>query len=37
VFDASGQISDVVISYPQDLERQMLEYSRKIAAAEAVR
>jgi len=37
VIDASGQITDVVISYPQDLERQMLEYSGRIAAAEAVR
>ena len=25
--DASGQITDVTISYPLDLERQMLEYS----------
>lgn len=27
VYDASGQIADVEISYPLDLERQMLEYS----------
>jgi dipeptidyl-peptidase-3 len=26
VYDASGQIADVEISYPLDLERQMLEY-----------
>jgi len=30
VVDASGHITDVSISYPQDLERQMLEYSGKI-------
>ena len=29
VQDASGHIVDVRISYPQDLERQMLEYSGK--------
>ncbi|HUL74208.1 MAG TPA: hypothetical protein VLT86_13960 [Vicinamibacterales bacterium] len=29
VQDASGRIVDVRISYPQDLERQMLEYSGK--------
>jgi dipeptidyl-peptidase-3 len=27
VLDASGTITDVVISYPQDLMQQMLEYS----------
>jgi dipeptidyl-peptidase-3 len=27
VKDGSGQITDVTISYPQDLTRQMLEYS----------
>ena len=27
VHDAAGQIADVEISYPLDLERQMLEYS----------
>jgi dipeptidyl-peptidase-3 len=27
VVDRSGQISDVEISYPEDLEQQMLEYS----------
>jgi dipeptidyl-peptidase-3 len=27
VFHASGEIADVLISYPQDLTRQMLEYS----------
>jgi dipeptidyl-peptidase-3 len=27
VTDATGRIADVRISYPQDLERQMLEYS----------
>lgn len=29
VIDASGQIADVRISYPQNLEQQMLEYSGK--------
>ena len=29
VMDAAGQIVDVRISYPQDLEQQMLEYSGK--------
>jgi dipeptidyl-peptidase III len=29
VFDAGGEIADVRISYPLDLERQMLEYSGK--------
>ena len=30
VIDAAGVITDVRISYPQDLERQMLEYSGKL-------
>jgi dipeptidyl-peptidase-3 len=30
VTDAAGIITDVCISYPQDLERQMLEYSGKL-------
>jgi dipeptidyl-peptidase-3 len=30
VTDAAGVITDVRISYPQDLERQMLEYSGKL-------
>lgn len=34
VRDASGQITDVSISYPQDLTRQMLEYS---AVGQAIR
>ena len=29
VTDSTGRISDVRVSYPQDLERQMLEYSGK--------
>jgi dipeptidyl-peptidase-3 len=33
VTDESGRITDVRISYPQDLERQMLEYSGKLARA----
>jgi dipeptidyl-peptidase-3 len=36
VIDAEGRIADVRISYPQDLEAQMLEYSGRgpaIAAA----
>ena len=37
VIDHAGQITDVVISYPQDLERQMLEYSGKLGALETVR
>ncbi len=37
VFDTAGEITDVRISYPEDLERQMLEYSGKVAPAEAVR
>lgn len=37
VIDAAGQIVDVEISYPQDLERQMLEYSGKYAVATASR
>lgn len=32
-WDAAGRIADVRISYPMDLERQMLEYSGKIATA----
>jgi dipeptidyl-peptidase III len=35
--DAEGRVTDVRISYPLDLERQMLEYSGKIAAAGAAR
>jgi len=34
--DASGRVTDVHISYPLDLERQMLEYSGKLRVAEAV-
>jgi dipeptidyl-peptidase III len=34
VFDASRQITDVAISYPLDLETQMLEYSGNLPAAE---
>jgi dipeptidyl-peptidase-3 len=30
VVDAAGTITDVTISYPMDLERQMLEYSGKM-------
>lgn len=37
VVNAAGQIADVEISYPQDLEQQMLEYSGKKAAAAAAR
>jgi dipeptidyl-peptidase III len=37
VLDTAGEITDVRISYPEDLERQMLEYSGKLTAAEAVR
>jgi dipeptidyl-peptidase-3 len=37
VYDHAGQIADVAISYPQNLERQMLEYSGKVTAAETVR
>jgi len=29
IIDAAGNIADVRISYPQDLEQQMLEYSGK--------
>jgi dipeptidyl-peptidase-3 len=36
VVDHAGQITDVVIAYPQDLERQMLEYSGRLPATEAV-
>lgn len=32
VTDASGRITDIAISYPLDLERQMLEYSGKTPA-----
>jgi dipeptidyl-peptidase-3 len=35
VIDGSGRITDVKISYPQDLETQMLEYSGKRPAAPA--
>jgi dipeptidyl-peptidase-3 len=34
VTDATGRISDVRISYPLDLERQMLEYSGKLLPVE---
>ncbi|MEO7191791.1 MAG: peptidase M49 [Vicinamibacterales bacterium] len=34
--DASGHIVDVEISYPQDLEQQMLEYSGKLPQAAAL-
>jgi len=37
VTDASGRITDVTISYPTDLERQMLEYSGKRTPAGAAR
>jgi dipeptidyl-peptidase-3 len=37
VTDAAGRITDVRISYPMDLERQMLEYSGKASAAGVVR
>ena len=36
VTDTAGRIADVRISYPQDLERQMLEYSGKFVPEEAV-
>ena len=36
VTDAAGVITDVRISYPQDFERQMLEYSGKLAPEEAI-
>ncbi|HWB16118.1 MAG TPA: hypothetical protein VG538_06900 [Vicinamibacterales bacterium] len=32
VLDEAGHIVDVTVSYPQDLERQMLEYSGKVQA-----
>jgi dipeptidyl-peptidase-3 len=32
VYDAAGAIVDVTISYPEDLEQQMLEYSGKRGA-----
>jgi dipeptidyl-peptidase-3 len=35
VRDAQGRITDVVISYPQDLTKQMLEYSGAIASTPA--
>ena len=35
VVDSSGRITDVRISYPQDLEAQMLEYSGKRLPAAA--
>ncbi len=35
VRDASGAITDVRISYPQDFERQMLEYAGKISGTRA--
>jgi len=34
VTDPSGRITDVRISYPQDLERQMLEYAGKLRPAD---
>jgi dipeptidyl-peptidase-3 len=37
VTDAAGRIVEVRLSYPMDLERQMLEYSGKLAEAEATR
>jgi dipeptidyl-peptidase-3 len=37
VVDHAGHIVDVEISYPQDLERQMLEYSGKSVEASASR
>jgi dipeptidyl-peptidase-3 len=37
VTDAAGRIADVRITYPQDLERQMLEYSGKLVSEEMVR
>ncbi len=36
VTDAAGVITDVRISYPQDFERQMLEYSGKLLPGEAI-
>ena len=36
VRDSSGAITDVRISYPQSLERQMLEYSGKLTVEAAV-
>ena len=36
VTDAAGVITDVRISYPQDFERQMLEYSGKLLPEEAI-
>jgi dipeptidyl-peptidase-3 len=35
VTDVGGRITDVRISYPCDLERQMLEYAGKLPAAGA--
>ena len=37
VVDAAGMITDVLISYPRNLEQQMLEYSGKTTAAAVVR
>ena len=37
VIDHAGEITDVRSRYPQDLERQMLEYSGKLGALETVR
>jgi dipeptidyl-peptidase-3 len=34
ITDGTGRIADVRISYPQDLERQMLEYSGKLVPQE---
>ena len=34
VTDASGQLTDVTVSYPLDLATQMLEYSRHYGMAE---
>jgi dipeptidyl-peptidase-3 len=36
VTDAAGHIIDVRISYPQDFEKQMLEYSGTLAPEEAM-
>jgi dipeptidyl-peptidase-3 len=37
ITDTAGRIADVRITYPQDLERQMLEYSGKLVPEEIVR
>jgi dipeptidyl-peptidase-3 len=34
VTDAAGRIADVRVTYPMDLERQMLEYSGKLRSSE---